>query len=157
MKFLLKTFFKQYQKRIIYRSEEECLSNDLFHRGMKQNMRNRLNFFSNGLSNWLGRQNTPTAYLQRGKAPPHNVCAGYDTKQSDDEVPVMLELWGMRSTSSLPLLPGPLWSRVGGYPSVVKQSVYFTAPADWATIPGFLMPNPIHTYISNKRFINTFC
>ena len=36
-------------------------------------------------------------------------CPGYDTKQSDGEVPVMLELWGMRSTPSLPLLPGPLW------------------------------------------------
>ena len=24
----------------------------------------------------------------------------------------MLELWGMRSTSSLPLLPGPLWPGV---------------------------------------------
>ena len=24
----------------------------------------------------------------------------------------MLELWGMRSTPSLPLLPGPLWPRV---------------------------------------------
>ena len=34
---------------------------------------------------------------------------GYDTKQSDSEVPVMLELWGMRSTPSLLLLPGPLW------------------------------------------------
>ena len=30
-------------------------------------------------------------------------------KQSDGEVTVMLELWGMRSTPSLPLLPGPLW------------------------------------------------
>ena len=29
--------------------------------------------------------------------------------QSDGEVPVMLELWGMRSTPSLPSLPGPLW------------------------------------------------
>ena len=38
-----------------------------------------------------------------------NKCPGYNTKQSDDEVPVMLELWGMRSTLSLPLLPGPLW------------------------------------------------
>ena len=36
-------------------------------------------------------------------------CPGYDTKQSDGEVPVILELWGMRSTSSLPSLPGPLW------------------------------------------------
>ena len=36
-------------------------------------------------------------------------CAGYDCKQSDGEVPVMQELWGMWSTPSLPLLPGPLW------------------------------------------------
>ena len=35
-------------------------------------------------------------------------CPGYDTKQSDGEVPVMLEVRGMRSTSSLPSLPGPL-------------------------------------------------
>ena len=41
--------------------------------------------------------------------PPPNGCPGYDTKQSDGEVPVMLELSGMRSTPSLPLLPGPLW------------------------------------------------
>ena len=33
----------------------------------------------------------------------------YDSKQSDGEVPVILELWGMWSTHSLPLLPGPLW------------------------------------------------
>ena len=39
-------------------------------------------------------------------------CPGYDTKQSDGEVPAMLELWGMRSTPSLPLLPGPLWPGV---------------------------------------------
>ena len=30
-----------------------------------------------------------------------------DSKQSDGEVAVMLELWGMRSTPLLPLLPGP--------------------------------------------------
>ena len=33
----------------------------------------------------------------------------YDTKQSDNEVPVIQELWGMQSTPSLPSLPGPLW------------------------------------------------
>ena len=33
-----------------------------------------------------------------------------DTKQSDGEV--MLELSGLRSTSSLPSLPGPLWPGV---------------------------------------------
>ena len=37
------------------------------------------------------------------------MCLGYDTKQSDGESPVMLELWGMQSTPSLPSLPGPLW------------------------------------------------
>ena len=37
------------------------------------------------------------------------MCPGYDTKQSDGEVPVMLELWGMQSTPSLPSLSGPLW------------------------------------------------
>ena len=39
-------------------------------------------------------------------------CPGYDTKQSDGEVPAMLELWGMWSTLSLPSLPGPLWPGV---------------------------------------------
>ena len=44
---------------------------------------------------------------------PHpNECPGYDTKQSDGEVPVVLELWEMRSTPSLPLLLGPLWPRM---------------------------------------------
>ena len=41
-----------------------------------------------------------------------NECPGYDTKQSDGEVPVMLELWRMRITPSLPSLPGPLWPDV---------------------------------------------
>ena len=43
---------------------------------------------------------------------PCNKCPGYDTKQSNGDVPVMLELWGMRSISSLPSLPGPLQSGV---------------------------------------------
>ena len=43
---------------------------------------------------------------------PLNKCPGYDSKQSDGEIPVMLELWGMGSTPSLPLLSGPLWSEV---------------------------------------------
>ena len=47
----------------------------------------------------------------RGVTPPMSVLI-YDIKQPDGEVPVMLELWGMRSTPSLPLLPGPLWPGV---------------------------------------------
>ena len=48
--------------------------------------------------------------IQRGKTPPRlpNECPGYDTKQSDGEVPAVLELWGMQSTPLLTLLPGPL-------------------------------------------------
>ena len=41
-----------------------------------------------------------------------NECPGYNTKQSNGEVPVILELWGMRSTPSLPSLPDPLWPGV---------------------------------------------
>ena len=37
---------------------------------------------------------------------------GYDFKQSDGEVLVMLELWGIRGTPSLPSLPRPLWPGV---------------------------------------------
>ena len=54
----------------------------------------------------LGLDITPTASLQRGKTPPRNQCPGYDTKQSDDEVPV--KLWRMHSTPSLALFSGPL-------------------------------------------------
>ena len=52
----------------------------------------------------------PTASLQRGKTP--NEFPGCDTKKSDGEVSVMLELLGMWSTPSLPLLSGPLWPRM---------------------------------------------
>ena len=38
-----------------------------------------------------------------------NESSRYDTKQSDGEASLMLELWEMQSTSSLPSLPGPLW------------------------------------------------
>ena len=51
-------------------------------------------------------------HLCKGVRPSTNECPGYDTKQSDGEVPVMLELWGMRSTPSLTSLPGPLWPGV---------------------------------------------
>ena len=41
-----------------------------------------------------------------------NKCLVFDTKQSDGEVPVMLELWRMWSTPLLASLPGPLWHGV---------------------------------------------
>ena len=36
----------------------------------------------------------------------------YGTKQSDSEVPVILELWGMRSIPSLSSLPGSVCPNV---------------------------------------------
>ena len=41
--------------------------------------------------------------------------------QSDGEVPVILELWRMQSTPSLPLLPGLLWTRVVAPNSVLSM------------------------------------
>ena len=49
--------------------------------------------------------------MLKGQTPPHNKCPEYDIKQSDGGAPV-LELWGMRSTPLLSLLPGSLWLRV---------------------------------------------
>ena len=51
-------------------------------------------------------------HLCSQEIPPHYECPVYDTKQSDGEVPVILDLWGMRSIPSLPSLPGPLWPGV---------------------------------------------
>ena len=41
-----------------------------------------------------------------------NEYPGYEIKQSGGEVPIMLDLWRMQSTPSLPSLPGLLLSGV---------------------------------------------
>ena len=51
----------------------------------------------------------------------HNECPGYDTKQFDDKVLVILELWGMRSNPSLSSLPGPLRPGVVAYDRVLSM------------------------------------
>ena len=59
-----------------------------------------------------------------GKPPPPtytNQCTGYDTKQSDGEVPVMLDLRGMRSALLLPSLQDPLWPGVGAPDRVLSM------------------------------------
>ena len=53
-----------------------------------------------------GAINTPTAFLPKGRSPPTK-CPEYDIKLSESEPPA-LEIWGSVSTTSLPLLPGPL-------------------------------------------------
>ena len=60
-------------------------------------------------------------HLCRGvKLPPHE-SPRYNFKPSDSEASGMLELWGMWSTPSLPLLPGPLWP---GMVAPEKGSIY---------------------------------
>ena len=56
-------------------------------------------------------KNTPTASLQKGMNP-QQVSWIYDTNQSDGDVSVMLELWGMWSTPLLPSLPESRWPGV---------------------------------------------
>ena len=61
-------------------------------------------------ASWSQNQHLiPTASLQRGKSLQQNECPGYDIKLSNGEVSGMPELWGMRSTLSMPSLPGWLW------------------------------------------------
>ena len=55
----------------------------------------------------------PTTITTTPRAPDTpKECPGYDTKQSDGEIPVMLELWEMLGTHSLQSLTGPLWLSV---------------------------------------------
>ena len=61
-----------------------------------------------------GELYTPTASLQ-------NECPVYDIKQSNSEVPVMLEIWGMQSTPSLPLLIDSYWAEVVAPDSVLSM------------------------------------
>ena len=56
----------------------------------------------------LSRADTQRCIERRcwGVRPSLNECLGYDIKLYDDEAPVMLKLWGTRSTLSLLSLPG---------------------------------------------------
>ena len=80
--------------------------------------------FINLYLNWVFRSRKPSIgcpvdwgckihrlLLCRGVELPQGV-SWYDTKQSDGEVQVMLELWAMQSTPSFPSLPGPVWPRM---------------------------------------------
>ena len=49
------------------------------------------------------------------------MSSGYDIKQSDSDT-LALEIWGMWSTPSLPLLPGPLWPGVVSLDRVPSMS-----------------------------------
>ena len=48
-------------------------------------------------------------YFSAKGSDPTNECAEFDTKQSDDELQIMLEFWRMHNTHSLLSLPDPVW------------------------------------------------
>ena len=52
---------------------------------------------------------------------------GYETEHSDCEAPVMLELWGIGITPSVPSLLGPLWLWV-----VATDRVLSMGPIYWS-------------------------
>ena len=62
---------------------------------------------------WLCLRNMTSFILPRYRKSRGASHYTTDTKQSVGRVPVMLELWGMQSTLSLPSLPGQLWPRSG--------------------------------------------
>ena len=65
-----------------------------------------------------------TASLQRGDS--SNECLRYDTKQSDGEVPVILEFCGMQSTYLLPSLPSLPWFEVIALDRVLSMAQILT-------------------------------
>ena len=67
---------------------------------------------SNNLAQLSGAVEFTNCFTSEAKTPHPNECPGYGTKQTDGEFPVMLELWGMWSTHSFPLLPGSLRPRL---------------------------------------------
>ena len=69
----------------------------------------------NKLRHYLRKENAQAGVVEyincistEGKTPLYNECPGFESKQSNGEVPVMLELRGMWSTLSLPSLQGSL-------------------------------------------------
>ena len=56
-----------------------------------------------------------------GGVRPFYECPGYETERSDGEVPMMQELFEMRSTPSLSPVLGPLWSGMVAHARVLSM------------------------------------
>ena len=65
-------------------------------------------FLNSVITHLAGTVDDTGCFSVAGIRPQPNECPGFDIKQYDGEVPVMLKLLGMRSTPSLPSLPGSL-------------------------------------------------
>ena len=87
--------------------------------------------------------------IHKAVIPPPNECPGYEIKQSHGEVPVILELWGMRSTPSLPSLLGLLWPRVVAPDRVLcigQIELNCVLTLNWIAWNRALMPFKLRTY-----------
>ena len=85
-----------------------------------------------GLSQLVGAVEYTDCFSAEGYDPhPPNECPVYDTKQSDGEVPLMLELWGMKCSPSLSSLP-PARSRSTWKGPICGSSR--TKPCTYATL-----------------------
>ena len=77
--------------------------------------------------------------------PSSNESLRYDIKQSDCDVPVMLGLWGMQSTPSLPSLPGSHWPE-----SVLSMSqieLNCALMLNWIAINRTVLTFKLRTYV----------
>ena len=72
----------------------------MFYRKKKYNKLNKLR----------SAESTDCIYAKRLDS--SNECPRYNTKQSDGEAPVILELWEMGITNLITSLPGSLWPGV---------------------------------------------
>ena len=82
-----------------------------------------------------------------------NECPVYDSKQSKVEVSVMLELWGMRSTPSLPFLPEPLWPGVVAPDRILSLSqieLNYLFTINWIDWNRTGLTNKLRTYAKLK-------
>ena len=99
--------------------------------------------------------------LWRGVSPPPQECPGYDTKQSNHEVPVMLKLLRMQSTPSLPSLPGQLWPGVVVPDRVLSMDLIelkFVLKLNWIALNRTVLTFKLYTYAElNYLKWNCFC
>ena len=98
--------------RYMYILQATCLKNDGCCCSILKSCINMFYSCKSDLAQSAGAVEYTDCISAEGLKKTHPTSVLDDTKQSDGEVPVMLELWGTWSTPSLSSLPHPLWSKV---------------------------------------------
>ena len=84
----------------------------------------------------------------------HNECTVYDTKQSDDDVPVMLEIREMWSTPLLSSLPAPLCLGVVAPEMALNMGVFANGPGHLGSFQGRIITKT-QKMVLNSVLLNT--